>query len=69
MFYSCLDMLLKEILQLQVTPIDAEKVVKWLCNMVCIYCSGEWPNKLKLLEHQHRGYMNAPFYLDSTKHV
>jgi len=37
--------------------------------MVCIYYGGEWPNKLRLFEHQHQGYMNAPFYLDSTKRV
>jgi hypothetical protein len=37
--------------------------------MVCIYYGGEWPNKLRLSEHRHRGYMNAPFYLDSAKHV
>jgi hypothetical protein len=62
-------MLLKEILRLQVTPTDAEKVVKRQCNVVCIYYSGEWPNKLRLSKHQHRGYMNVLFYIDSTKHV
>jgi hypothetical protein len=44
-------MLLKEILQLHVTFIDAEKIAKGRCNMVCIYYDEEWPNKLRLLEH------------------
>ncbi len=51
MFYNCLNMLLKEILQLQVTPTDVEKIVKGRCNMVCIYYGGKWPNKLRLLKH------------------
>ncbi len=38
-------------------------------DVICIYYSGEWPNKLQLLEHCHRGYINSPFYLDLAKHV
>jgi len=33
--FCSLNMLLKEIFQLQVTPIDVEKVAKGWCNVVC----------------------------------
>jgi hypothetical protein len=51
----------------QVTTINGEKVAKGQYNVICIYCSGEWPSKLRLLEHHHRGYINSPFYPNSTK--
>jgi hypothetical protein len=38
-------------------------------DVVCTYCGGKWPSKLKILEHQHKGCKIAPFYLDSSKQV
>jgi hypothetical protein len=62
-------MLIKEIPTWQVTPTDAEKITKGRQDVVYIYCGGEWPNKLRLSEHWHKGCINALFYPDSIKSV
>jgi hypothetical protein len=53
----------------QITPKDNDKTSKGWQDAIYIYCGGKWPNKHRLLEHQHKGYNKTPFYPNSSKHV
>ncbi len=53
----------------QIVAINAKKLAKGQYNAIYIYYGGEWPNKFQLSKHRHKGYINSPFYFNSTKHV
>jgi hypothetical protein len=53
----------------EIIATNAKKLAKGRYNAICIYYGGEWPNKFQLSKHHHKGCINSPFYLDSTKHV
>jgi len=53
----------------EVTPTNSEKVAKAQQDVVYIYYGGEWPSKLKISKHWHKGCKNAPFYPYSSKQV